>query len=380
VDLPTYTNIWRIEKRLYKLYDLRLPMPLPLVQIGVFVGIFLPWIILLQIAQVPFHAAGVTVYVVPPGVLTWLATRPVIEGKRLTELMISQIRYLTEAKTWARLTPIREPDEVAIVGRVWLRRRGVPGRVHAGRARKGSRQAQPAAAAVTQADQSAPPLHGAETPVRPAARAAAQPARSAEAPSRRPAAQPGRAQQRPSLRPTPHEGMPTVSPSPGAAGPAPRRSVGGPARFERPVGHARGRPARDPHRPSARAACGRPERDARRRGRPAGDACRLRRPEGDAARVDPARPASAGAAACPRLPGPSARRRYVGDRGRHGPARTAGGACAGERADGRAGRARHPAPSGAPAQHVARARAPGRTHRPAPARHPVLPTGAGTVR
>ncbi|WP_425548882.1 hypothetical protein, partial [Actinomadura meridiana] len=31
MDLPTYTNIWRIEKRLYKLYDLRLPMPLPLV-------------------------------------------------------------------------------------------------------------------------------------------------------------------------------------------------------------------------------------------------------------------------------------------------------------------------------------------------------------
>ena len=29
MDLPTYTNIWRIEKRLYKLYDFRLPMPLP---------------------------------------------------------------------------------------------------------------------------------------------------------------------------------------------------------------------------------------------------------------------------------------------------------------------------------------------------------------
>jgi len=28
VDLPTYTNIWRIEKRLYKLYDFRLPAPL----------------------------------------------------------------------------------------------------------------------------------------------------------------------------------------------------------------------------------------------------------------------------------------------------------------------------------------------------------------
>jgi hypothetical protein len=80
VDLPTYTNIWRIEKRLYKLYDVRLPMPLPLVQIGVFLGVFLPWIILLQLVGVPFHAPWHVVYLVPPGVLTWLATRPVIEG------------------------------------------------------------------------------------------------------------------------------------------------------------------------------------------------------------------------------------------------------------------------------------------------------------
>src|SRR5262249_40146151 len=107
-------------------------MPLPLVQIGVFFGIFVPWIVLLQLLQVPFHTPWHVLCLVPPGVLTWLSTRPVIENKRLTELLISQIRYLTEAKTWARLTPIREPDEVAIVGRVWLRRRGLSGgRMHA---------------------------------------------------------------------------------------------------------------------------------------------------------------------------------------------------------------------------------------------------------
>ena len=39
MDLPTYTNIWRIEKRLYKLYDFRLPMPLPINWIAVFAGI-----------------------------------------------------------------------------------------------------------------------------------------------------------------------------------------------------------------------------------------------------------------------------------------------------------------------------------------------------
>ncbi|MBC6457508.1 TcpE family conjugal transfer membrane protein [Actinomadura sp. HBU206391] len=119
MDLPTYTNIWRIEKRLYKLYDLRLPMPLPLVQIGVFVGVFVPWIMLLKFVGIPFRTPWHVLYLVPPGVLTWLATRPVIEGKRLTELLLSQSRYLTEPRTWCRLTPIREPREVVVVARVW---------------------------------------------------------------------------------------------------------------------------------------------------------------------------------------------------------------------------------------------------------------------
>ncbi|TDC72656.1 conjugal transfer protein, partial [Actinomadura sp. 7K507] len=121
MDLPTYTNIWRIEKRLYKLYDLRLPMPLPLVQIGVFLGVFVPWIVLLRLVGIPFESPWHVLYIVPPGVLTWLATRPVIEGKRLTELLLSQGRYLSEPRTWCRLTPIREPREVVIVARVWRR-------------------------------------------------------------------------------------------------------------------------------------------------------------------------------------------------------------------------------------------------------------------
>ncbi|MEV4002020.1 TcpE family conjugal transfer membrane protein [Actinomadura sp. NPDC049753] len=121
MDLPTYTNIWRIEKRLYKLYDLRLPMPLPLVQIGVFLGVFVPWIVLLRVVGIPFASPWHVLYIVPPGVLTWLATRPVIEGKRLTELLLSQGRYLAEPRTWCRLTPIQEPREVVIVARVWRR-------------------------------------------------------------------------------------------------------------------------------------------------------------------------------------------------------------------------------------------------------------------
>ena len=121
MDLPTYTNIWRIEKRLYKLYDFRLPAPLPITWIAVFTGITVPYIFFLVVIGLPFNHNLVWLYVLPPGVLTWLCTRPVIESKRLPELVSSQLRYLSEPRTWCRMTPFAEKDDVSVSVRVWHR-------------------------------------------------------------------------------------------------------------------------------------------------------------------------------------------------------------------------------------------------------------------
>jgi MinD-like ATPase involved in chromosome partitioning or flagellar assembly len=121
VELPTYTSIWRIEKRLYKLYDFRLPMPLPVGQIAVFAAITVPYVILLTLFGLPFNHNLFWLYVLPPGVLTWLATRPVLESKRLPELIISQVRYIGEPSAWCRMTPHVEKDEIVVVGQVWRR-------------------------------------------------------------------------------------------------------------------------------------------------------------------------------------------------------------------------------------------------------------------
>jgi len=96
VDLPTYTSIWRIEKRLYKLYDFRLPMPLPIGQVTVFVAIAVPYVVLLQLLGLGLNHTLIWLYLLPPGLATWLVTRPVLESKRLPELIRSQLRYLTE--------------------------------------------------------------------------------------------------------------------------------------------------------------------------------------------------------------------------------------------------------------------------------------------
>ncbi len=136
MDLPTYTNIWRIEKRLYKLYDFRLPMPLPINWIAVFAGITIPYILLLIAIGLPFNHTLVWLYVLPPGVLTWATTRPVLESKRLPELVESQVRYLTEPRTWVRLTPLSEKNQVVLTAQRLARPPEAPGARHAPGARR----------------------------------------------------------------------------------------------------------------------------------------------------------------------------------------------------------------------------------------------------
>ncbi len=121
MELPTYTNIWRIEKRLYKLYDFRLPMPLPIGQIAVFAAIAVPYVVVLKVIGLPFSHTLLWLYILPPGALAWLITRPVLESKRLPELVHSQLRYLSEPRTWCRMAPLAEKEEITVIARVWRR-------------------------------------------------------------------------------------------------------------------------------------------------------------------------------------------------------------------------------------------------------------------
>ena len=121
MELPTYTNIWKIEKRLYKLYDFRLPMPLPIGQVAAFLAIAVPYMLILTLAGMPFSHTWVWLYVLPPGVLAWLVTRPVLEGKRLPELVLSQVRYLSEPRTWCRMAALAEKDQMTVTATVWRR-------------------------------------------------------------------------------------------------------------------------------------------------------------------------------------------------------------------------------------------------------------------
>ncbi len=145
MDLPTYTSIWRIEKRLYKLYDFRLPMPLPIGQVTIFVAIAVPYVGLLTLVGVPFNHTLVWLYILPPGAATWLVTRPVLESKRLPELVKSQLRYLAEPRVLCRMAPLAEPDVLVVTGKVW-RPRAARRRAEPAEPAEHAEQAEPAAA------------------------------------------------------------------------------------------------------------------------------------------------------------------------------------------------------------------------------------------
>jgi hypothetical protein len=94
-------------------------MPLPVGQITVFLAIAIPYTLILTLAGMPFSHTWIWLYALPPGAAAWLVTRPVLEGKRLPELVLSQLRYLAEPRIWCRLMPVAEKDHVIVLAQVW---------------------------------------------------------------------------------------------------------------------------------------------------------------------------------------------------------------------------------------------------------------------
>src|SRR5262245_57090685 len=94
-------------------------MPLPVGQIAVFTAIAVPYVVILKVLGLPFSHTLLWLYILPPGALAWVVTRPVLESKRLPELVVSQLRYVSEPRTWCRMAPPAEKDEIVITAPVW---------------------------------------------------------------------------------------------------------------------------------------------------------------------------------------------------------------------------------------------------------------------
>lgn len=123
MQLRTYTGLWKVEKRLYKFYDINLPYPVSVKQIGILMVTAVPWLGLMGILGVPFAPPfGHLIWLAPPVIITWFANRPIAEGKTAFEYAWSQLGYVLRPRVWADLRPAdRKPRRFTVRVRPWRR-------------------------------------------------------------------------------------------------------------------------------------------------------------------------------------------------------------------------------------------------------------------
>lgn len=106
MELRTYTGLWNVEKRLYKFYDISLPYPVSVKQIGILIGAAIPWLFLMSTLGVPFAPPfGHILWLAPPVALAWWGNKPVAEGKNLPDYIQSQLSYYLGHRNYTALTP-----------------------------------------------------------------------------------------------------------------------------------------------------------------------------------------------------------------------------------------------------------------------------------
>lgn len=115
MELPTYTSVFALERRLYAVYDFELPAPIGLFQAAAFLVVGVAFLIVGRLSGVPMSPGTAWFYVVPPGFAAWLASRPVAESKRPHEWLASQARHLSEPRVLHRLRDGRGPERVRVL-------------------------------------------------------------------------------------------------------------------------------------------------------------------------------------------------------------------------------------------------------------------------
>jgi hypothetical protein len=118
-ELPTYTSVFRLRRRLYAVYDWELPVPVGLFEVGAFLlalGVFAG---IGRLAGIELTAGSAWFYVVPPAFAAYLSRQPVADHKTPVAWLRSQLRYLLEPRLLHRLADAREPEQVTVSVRVF---------------------------------------------------------------------------------------------------------------------------------------------------------------------------------------------------------------------------------------------------------------------
>lgn len=106
MEIRTFTNFWNMERKLYSIYDVNLPMPISLKVVGAFLLAGIPWWAMMSMLHIPF-GDFVIIWILPPVALGYIASKPIFQKKTFIEFLISQANYLRQPK---RLAGFRSVD------------------------------------------------------------------------------------------------------------------------------------------------------------------------------------------------------------------------------------------------------------------------------
>lgn len=123
VELPTYTSVFRLERRLYAIYDWELPVPVGVGGAAAFVLAALVFLVLGRVLNIELTAGTAWFYVVPPAFAAYLARRPVADAKQPHAWAVSQLRFLLEPRVVHRLADPAEASRVVVSASAWHERR-----------------------------------------------------------------------------------------------------------------------------------------------------------------------------------------------------------------------------------------------------------------
>ena len=110
MDLPTYTRVFTIERRLYRIFDFELPVPVSATQLGAFLVATIVVLSVGSLLGIPLTPMTIAPHLGLAALAAWLMCQPIAERKRPHQWLASQIRFLVEPK---RLFDFCDPHEPA---------------------------------------------------------------------------------------------------------------------------------------------------------------------------------------------------------------------------------------------------------------------------
>jgi hypothetical protein len=119
-ELPFYTSLFRIERKMYAINGVALPRPVSVVKLFVFLAAFAITVLVGQALGIsPMQPVVGALYIAVPALAAGAVGRDLHEGRGTGAWAASGWRLLSEPKRLHGLDPDREPDRVTFRVTAW---------------------------------------------------------------------------------------------------------------------------------------------------------------------------------------------------------------------------------------------------------------------